>query len=59
MLYCGFTIHLAKLKKLRDSITSRVGELVVIVGIWFLVDASSGFRFYVEGFMQDGSQLIG
>jgi hypothetical protein len=35
MLYCGFTILPTKLRKLRDSISSRVGELVVLIGVWF------------------------
>jgi hypothetical protein len=47
-----------KLRKLRDSIASRVGKLVVVVRIWFLVDTSSVFRFYAEGLTQDSSQLI-
>jgi hypothetical protein len=51
MLQCGFTILLAKLRKLRDLIASRVGELVVIIRVWFLVDASSAFRFYAKGHM--------
>jgi hypothetical protein len=33
--------------------------LIVVVRIWLLVDTSSTFRFYVEGLMQDGSQLVG
>jgi hypothetical protein len=32
-----------------NSIASRVRELVIVIGVWFLVDASSGFRFYAEG----------
>jgi hypothetical protein len=58
MLYCGFTILPAKLRKLRDYISSRIGELVVVIGVWLLVDASSIFRFYTEGLTQDGSQLV-
>jgi hypothetical protein len=46
-------------KKPRDSIASRVGELVVVVGVWLLVDTSSAFRFYVEEHSQDSSQLVG
>jgi hypothetical protein len=41
MLYCGFTILPAKLRKLRNSISSRVGELVIVIRVRFLVDASS------------------
>jgi hypothetical protein len=52
------TILPTKLRKLRDSIASRVGELVVVVRVWLLVDTSSAFRFYAEGLSQDGSQLI-
>jgi hypothetical protein len=48
-----------KLSKLRNSIASRVGELVIVIGVWFLVDVSSAFRFYAEGLTQDGSQLVG
>jgi hypothetical protein len=61
MLQCGFTILLAKLRKLRDSIVYRVGELVIglVIGVWFLVDASSAFRFYAKGLTQDGTQLVG
>jgi hypothetical protein len=50
---------LSKLRKLRDSIASRVRELVLVVRIQLLVDTPSAFRFYVEGLAQDGSQLIG
>jgi hypothetical protein len=28
-----------KLRKLSDSIDSRVGELVIVIGVYFLVDA--------------------
>jgi hypothetical protein len=48
MLYCGFTILPTKLRKLRDSIASRVRELVVVVGIRLLVDTSSAFGFYAK-----------
>jgi hypothetical protein len=48
-----------KLGKLRNSIASRVGELVIVIGVWFLVDTSLAFRFYAKGLMQDGSQLVG
>jgi hypothetical protein len=48
-----------KLSKLRDSIASRIGKLVVVVRIWLLVDASSTFRFYAQGLTQDASQLVG
>jgi hypothetical protein len=48
MLQCGFTILPAKLRKLRDSITSRVGELIVVIRVWFFVDASSTFRLYAK-----------
>jgi hypothetical protein len=58
MLQCGLIILPTKLRKLRDSIASRVWELVVVVGVWLLVDTSSAFRFYDEGLAQDGSQLI-
>jgi hypothetical protein len=47
-----------KLRKLRDSITPRVRELIVVVGIQFLIDTSSAFRFYAEGLVQYGRQLI-
>jgi hypothetical protein len=33
MLQYGFIILPTKLRKLRDSIASRVGELVVVVGV--------------------------
>jgi hypothetical protein len=59
MLQCGFIILPTKLRKLRDSIASKVGELVVVVGVWLLVDTSSAFRFYVEEHSQDSSQLVG
>jgi hypothetical protein len=59
MLQCGFTILPTKLRKLKDFIASRVRELIVLIRIWFLVDASSAFRFYAEGLTQDDSQLIG
>jgi hypothetical protein len=59
MLECGFTILPTKLRKLRDSIASRVRELVIIIRVWLLVNASMAFRFYVEGFLQNGSQLVG
>jgi uncharacterized membrane protein YdbT with pleckstrin-like domain len=36
-----------------------VGEVVIVIGVWFLVDASLVFRFYAEGLTQDGSQLVG
>jgi hypothetical protein len=48
-----------KLGKLRDSIASRVGELVVVIGAKNLVDTSLAFRFYAERLMQDSSQLVG
>jgi hypothetical protein len=38
---------------------SRVGELVIVIGVWFLVYMSPAFRIYAEGLTQDGSQLIG
>jgi hypothetical protein len=41
-----------------DSIASRLGKLLVVVRIQFLVDMSSAFRFYAKGRAQDGSQLI-
>jgi hypothetical protein len=47
--YCGFTILPTKLRKLRDYIASRVGKLVVVVGIQFLIDTPSTFRFYAKG----------
>jgi hypothetical protein len=59
MLQCGFTILPAKLRKLRDSIASRVWELVIVTRVSFLVDTSSAFRFYAEGLTQDDSQLVG
>jgi hypothetical protein len=49
MLQYGFTILPTKLRKLRDSIASRVRELVVVVRVWFLVNVPSTFRFYAEG----------
>jgi hypothetical protein len=36
-----------KLRKLRDSTTSRVGDLVIVVRVWVLVNASLAFKFYV------------
>jgi hypothetical protein len=48
-----------KLRKLRDSIAFRIGELVIVIEVRFLVDVSSAFRFYAEGLLQDGSQLVG
>jgi hypothetical protein len=33
--------------------------LVVVIRVWFLVDASVAFRFYAKGLTQDGSQLVG
>jgi hypothetical protein len=51
--------HPAKLRKLRDSIASRVVELVVVIGVWFLVDMFSAFRLYAKGLTQDSSQLVG
>jgi hypothetical protein len=33
--------------------------LVIVVGVWLLVDTSSAFRFYAKGLSQDGSQLVG
>jgi hypothetical protein len=59
MLQCRFTILPAKLRKLRDSIASKVGELVIVIEVWFWVDVSSAFRLYAEGLMQDSSQLVG
>jgi hypothetical protein len=59
MLQYGITILPAKLRKLRDSIAKEVGELVIVIRLWFLIDASSAFRFYAEGLNQNGSQLIG
>jgi hypothetical protein len=58
MFKYGFTILPTKHRKYRDSIASRVGKLVIVVRIWFLVDTSSAFRFYAEELTQDGSQLI-
>jgi hypothetical protein len=48
LLECGFTIPPTKLRKPRDPIAYRVRELVVVIRLWFLVDASSAFRFYAE-----------
>jgi hypothetical protein len=48
-----------KLGKLRDSIAPRVRELVILIRVWFLINASSAFRLYVEGLTQDSSQLVG
>jgi hypothetical protein len=48
-----------KLSKLRNSIASRVGELVIVIEVCFLVDTSLAFRFYVKGLTQDGSHLVG
>jgi hypothetical protein len=59
MFQYSFIILPTKLRKLRDSIASMVGELVIEVGVWLLLDTSSTFRFYVEGLLQDGSQLVG
>jgi hypothetical protein len=42
-----------------DSIAHRVRELIIVVGIRFLVDTFSAFKLYVEGLTQDGSQLVG
>jgi hypothetical protein len=42
-----------------DSIAHRVSELIIVVGIRFLVDTFSAFKLYVEGLTQDGSQLVG
>jgi hypothetical protein len=47
-LQCRFTIIPAKLRKLMDSIASRVGELVIVIGVWFLIDTSLSFRLYAE-----------
>jgi hypothetical protein len=58
MLQYGFIILPTKLRKLRDSIAFRVGELVIVVEVWLLVDSSSAFRFYDEGLSQDSSQLV-
>jgi hypothetical protein len=33
--------------------------LVIVIRVWFLINASSAFRFYVEGLMQDSCQLVG
>jgi hypothetical protein len=41
MLYCGFMIIPTQLRKLRDSITPRVRELIIVVGIQFLIDTFS------------------
>jgi hypothetical protein len=47
------------LKKLRNSIASRVRKLIVVVKIWLLVNTPLVFRFCAEGLTQDSSQLVG
>jgi hypothetical protein len=46
-------------EKLGNSITSRVRELVIVIGARFLIDVPLAIGFYVEGFSQNSSQLIG
>jgi hypothetical protein len=38
---------------------SRVRELVIVTGVWFVVNVPSSFRFYAKGLTQDTSQLVG
>jgi hypothetical protein len=33
--------------------------LVVVIRVWLLVNASSDFRFYAQGLLQDSGQLVG
>jgi hypothetical protein len=40
------------------NLAPRVRQLIVVVGIRFLVGTSSTFRFYAKELAQDGSQLI-
>jgi hypothetical protein len=46
-------------QQLRNSITSRVRELVIVIRVGLLIDMPLTFGVYAEGLSQNSSQLVG